>query len=71
MTSHFLEIGRIYEVNHYRKGKFTIMVTKLDEEFATGLIVSGKANAILDHNIREMGEEITFRRSFATFKILE
>jgi hypothetical protein len=59
--------GQIYMVYHRRKGTFKLMVTEQDETWVTGLILEGKANAILDYNIRERFEEITIRKVLCRF----
>lgn len=56
--------GRVYTVDHSRKGKFTLLVTSQTDEWVTGTIVDGTAKAMLDYNVREVGEEVTLRRSF-------
>lgn len=44
------------------------MVTNQDETFVTGLIVEGKANAILEYNEREQFEDITIRKELCKFQ---
>ncbi len=62
--------GKIYQVTHSRKGMFNIKVIRQDEEWATGMIISGKASAIREYNEREQGEEITIRKSLCSFKAI-
>ena len=62
------ENGKIYAVRHRRKGIFKIFVESQDDEWLTGLITEGEADAILDYNRREQFEEITIRKSFCSFK---
>lgn len=62
-----LEVGQTYRVNHTRKGTFTIRLDHFDQEWATGYIVEGAADAMLEYNKVEAGEPITFRKTFATF----
>lgn len=64
-------IGKTYHIDHRRKGKFMGIVTHADDEWATVLITSGKARAMLDYNERETGETVTVRLSLATFTELE
>lgn len=58
------EIGKTYDVSTQRKGRFVIKITNLDDTWATGIIVEGEAQAMLDYNRKSEGEEITIRRSF-------
>jgi hypothetical protein len=62
-----IKVGKTYLVNSSRKGIFAMRVTQIDEEWATGIVTGGKAKAMLDYNEREIGEEVTVRRSFCTF----
>lgn len=62
-----IKVGATYRVSHTRKGAFVLRVDRLDDVWATGTIVSGRARALLDYNEVETGEEITIRRSFCTF----
>lgn len=62
-----IEVGKTYNVNHSRKGKFALQVTSVSEEWIDGFIVSGMAKAILPYNEVYEGEKITVRRSFCTF----
>lgn len=66
-----IEIGKTYKVNSSRKGRFTGVITSVDDVWATVLITSGKAKALLDYNERDKGEEVTVRRSFCTFTPVE
>lgn len=56
------ENGRVYIINHSRKGKFGMLVEKQDDEWLYGKVAGGTANAIMDYNIKETGEEITVRK---------
>lgn len=56
-------VGKTCAINHSRKGKFTMHVTADDDEWLTGTIVDGRARAMLPENEREIGEDITVRRS--------
>ncbi len=62
--------GETYNVYHQRKGRFNMLVKSQDEEWVTGLITHGKANAICDYNVMEQGEEITIRKIFCSFILL-
>lgn len=63
-----IEIKKTYKVNHSRKGIFELNITRIDEEWVTGIIVNGMAKAILSYNERLIGDEITIRRSFCSFE---
>jgi hypothetical protein len=62
-----VEAGKSYLVKHSRKGTFAMRVDKLDDEWATGVVIGGKAKAMLDYNECDVGDEITVRRSFCQF----
>jgi hypothetical protein len=47
---------------------FNLIVTNQDETWVTGLIVEGKAGAILEYNEREQFENITIRKELCTFQ---
>ena len=63
-----LEIGKTYDVTHSRKGTFALRVQSQDDEWVTGIILDGKANAMMDYNKKLPGEEITIRKSFCKFE---
>ena len=63
-----MEIGKLYKVNHSRKGKFNLRVTSIDGEWVTGIIIDSTAKAMLDYNVRTSGDEITIRISHAKFE---
>lgn len=67
MENQNLEVGKIYDVVHQRKGNFRMQLTHHDETWASGIITKGKAKAILAYNEYEKGEEVTVRKSFTTF----
>ena len=62
-----IEVGKTYRVSHSRKGTFDMRMTFVGDEWADGMIVKGRAKAMLPHNERETGEKITVRISFCTF----
>ena len=62
-----LEIGQVYDVFSNRKGNFRIKLTYQDDTWATGIIVKGRAKAILAYNEVEEGEEVTLRKSLTSF----
>jgi hypothetical protein len=61
-----LEIGKTYEIDHTRKGRFTIRIEKDDGEFVLGTIITGVAQVIVRDNERYEGEKIGLRKSFIT-----
>lgn len=61
------EAGKIYKVTHSRKGIFTMRVDSVGEVWAQGVIVEGKANALLAYNEKFEGEPITVRIAFCKF----
>lgn len=66
-----IEVGKTYNVNHSRKGKFTLQVTSVGDEWIDGIIVAGMAKAIMSYNEVYKGEKITVRRSLCTFTPVE
>ena len=62
--THVFEEGKIYTVNHSRKGTFTIRVTHQSDEWVHGEIIQGTAQAMLDYNVKEKGEDIGLRKEF-------
>jgi hypothetical protein len=65
-----VEVGKTYEVSHSRKGKFALRVTKIDDDWITGVIVAGKAQFI-SKPAAGNGDMITLRKSFTTWKELK
>jgi hypothetical protein len=61
-----IQIGKVYDVDHQRKGKFVIVVTKTDPQWVTGRIVAGLTDAMLVENRRNVGAVVTMRRSLCT-----
>jgi hypothetical protein len=60
-------IGKVFKVHHSRKGNFSMKITGIDGEWITGVIVKGRAGAMLYYNERETGETITIRECLCTF----
>lgn len=56
-------VGTTYRVEHSRKGTFVVRMKGVSGEWATGVIVSGHAHAMLPENEVEEGEELTMRAS--------
>ncbi len=66
-----MEIGATYHINSFRKGAFTGRLVKHCDTWATFEITDGIADAILDYNIQEKGEEVTVRKTHCTFVEIE
>ena len=66
-----LEIGKTYKFNHSRKGKFIGRIESLDEEWCSAIVTEGQADAMLDYNIKDVGESVSMRRSFIISAIEE
>lgn len=58
------ENGQTYIINHSRKGRFAVHVESQDEEWLYGYVAGGTANAMMDYNVKEKGEQITVRKCF-------
>jgi len=65
-----LQKGEIYQVNHSRKGVFNLLVVNQGSDFVTGIIVKGKAMAMLKYNERKQSDSITIRKSLCEFHIV-
>lgn len=63
-----VEVGKTYAVDHSRKGRFQLKVTKVNDEWVYGTVVEGVAAAQMEYNMREVGESVTLRREFASFR---
>jgi uncharacterized protein (UPF0179 family) len=63
-----VKTGVMYEVNHKRKGKFTMIVRITNENFTTGTVIEGKTIAFLKDNEIPEGYQTTVRNSFCEFK---
>jgi hypothetical protein len=63
-----IEKGKCYKVRHRRKGTFTLLVEHINGEWVSGVIVEGRAGALLHYNEVEKGEPITVRDSLCTFE---
>ena len=65
-----VEVGKIYNVAHSRKGKFTMQVKSISGEWVSGVVVDSVAKAIMDYNFKYSGDEITVRDSHCNFSEL-
>ena len=59
-----IEVGKTYLITAQRKGTFMMRVTDKDETWTRGVVVGGKASAMLDYNEKFVGDEVTCRTSF-------
>jgi len=62
-----VEIGKIYQVAHCRKGTFNLKVSSIHAGWISGLIVKGMADAVIRENELYEGDEITVRESLCDF----
>lgn len=62
-----LEVGKTYDVDHNRKGKFRVRVVHLDEDWLDGEIVKGRASYMTSADAM-VGDVITIKRSLASFQ---
>lgn len=62
-----VEVGKTYKIRSDRKGTFVARITMINDVWVTGVLVSGKAGAMLKENEVYVGEEVTLRRSFCSF----
>lgn len=51
-----IEIGKIYAINHRRKGAFKLKVKDICDDFITGNIIEGKTTCVLEGNDKFEGE---------------
>lgn len=58
------EIGKTYRISHSRKGIFSLRVTEVCDEWLSGIVVDGRAKAMMYYNEKGEGEPITMRKSF-------
>lgn len=56
-----IEVGKIYKINHSRKGTFTAEITSTDSEWTTAVVVEGVADGISNNWTR--GEELSMRNT--------
>ena len=66
-----IKAGKTYNVDHVRKGKFVLHVTKTNEDWITGRLVNGEPTMLNILNAKNIGEEMTVRASFCTFTEIE
>jgi hypothetical protein len=57
------EIGKIYEIDHSRKGRFSIRVEEQGEDYLEGVVVDGYAAAMMSYDVKEEGEKVRMRKS--------
>jgi len=68
-----IEVGKTYLIDHSRKGTFIAKLLKDDGTWLTVEIVKGRAHYISTMNVGRgvVGDVITIRKSFCTFKEVE
>lgn len=64
-----MEIDKTYLVNSQRKGTFFGRLIYIDETWARFVIVAGFAKAIMNYNVKEVGDHVDVRRSLCTFTV--
>lgn len=64
-----LEVGKIYNVDSQRKGKFVMLVDDIDADFVHGTIIEGKARAAMFYNERKVCDEVSVRKSLTKFYV--
>ncbi len=62
-----VEVGKVYEVSHNRKGDFQMRVQSVSDGWVSGIVTNGRANALLSYNEKHAGQSITVRASFCKF----
>ena len=65
-----IEVGKVYNVSHSRKGKFTMRILSIDGEWVKGVVVDNVAKAMMDYNLKYSGDDITVRESHCHFSAL-
>jgi len=66
-----LQIGRTYDVSSYRKGNFQFVLTSQNEGFATGTVVKGVADALLEYNKSYIGDSVSVRKEHSIFTLID
>jgi hypothetical protein len=61
--SHAIEVGKVYEVSHSRKGEFQMRVVSVSGEWVEGVVTNGRANAMLSYNEKYAGDAVSLRMS--------
>jgi len=62
------EVGKSYNVNHCRKGEFSLSVTDVGKEWITGRLIAGAPHYLNHYNEKELCESMTVRASFCSFE---
>ena len=65
------ENGKTYLIDHSRKGTFAMTITSQDPEWLNGIIAGGKAEAMLEENEKEFGDDITIRKTHVLDAVLQ
>lgn len=56
-----LEVGKVYDCHHSRKGTFRMRVDSIDGEWISGIVADGVAEAAMSYNFKHKGDKITVR----------
>jgi len=64
-----LEVGKTYEVYHEHKGNFKMEILEIGEAFIHGIYRGGNIVQLVRAE-PEVGDELSVRRSFCSFKLL-
>ena len=70
MATQEVVVGKRYNVDHSRKGKFTLLVSGVDATWVVGTVAAGEARGILRDNDVGEGEQITLRRAHCVFTLV-
>lgn len=62
-----VELGKIYDVDHRRKGTFVMRVTGVEGDWITGEMLAGHVAVASRENRVYTGDTITVRAGLATF----
>lgn len=60
------EAGKTYEIKHSRKGKLTVKIEGVSDEWVHSKIIAGNAMGVRGDVLASEGDDLTFRASLAT-----
>lgn len=63
-----VKVGKIYNVNHSRKGRFILKIISVNDEWITGELIEGDPKYLSEGAYSVAGEEMTLRESFCEFQ---
>lgn len=64
-------VGATYDVQHSRKGRFRIRATAVRGEWLDGVVVAGRARAMLPENACDVGDHCTIRDRLAVLSLVD